>query len=37
MKTRWARWMDLLLGERCDRCLDRVFPRDRELHDLTCS
>lgn len=34
---RLDRFLDWLLGGRCERCLERVFPGDRALHDLTCS
>lgn len=31
------RFLDWLLGPKCERCLDRVFPNDQPLHDKDCS
>lgn len=29
-------FLDWLLGPRCPRCFDRVFPNDQPVHDINC-
>jgi hypothetical protein len=31
------RFLDWLLGPRCERCLGRVFPADEGRHSMDCS
>jgi hypothetical protein len=32
-----GRFLDWLLGPKCDRCRGRVFPNDTHHHALDCS
>lgn len=31
-----SRFLNWLLGPRCPRCTERVFPRDTDLHAKDC-
>lgn len=32
-----SRFLDWLLGPKCDRCRQRVFPADETRHAMDCS